>query len=855
MGKLEGKQSKWRVLAVVALLAVVAGAALLLPARRPPTTPNAEAAGSRSRGDGPENHPAAARVELPREPATFVVDPAVRPAVSEVPGLADQGPSRPVGRLVTADGTASDLVLTELVVGLPDGKALDRFLARWQGRVVDRLDAGTALVRVDPTGAHTSRLAADLERFEPVHRGVTRASDQGTLDLLAALAKETAEHGTEVALNWLTEADAISDGRAIEGHPGNPNAFNWSFIRAGGNQDIGVGPAWQLLEHHGRLSNKVRIMIDDGGFHETPDSPSWRKIRKAGWGDGHDWVFHGTNVALAAMGQLDNQYGTAGPAGPVGELVAVSHAHGTWDALKRVRDMVEQERPHVLNMSWGTDVTFAMAAARSLYDGALEDIAGDGVLSFAAAGNDGRDVDAEACIGNLCWETRLVYPCESSHVICVGGLQHDSYYKAGGSNYGTKTGSQTVEIYGPYTTIGLGNPKYPDTMAVHGTSFASPFVAGVAALVRAADPSLDAGEIWATLRDSSHHDGVGFAEVVSGHRRRVNALDAVAAALGVEQSAPTVSITSPTDGKVLLPGQWIELQADAGDFKGTKLAVEWKIDGAVKGGGPVTTPIGLELAAEGEHRITATAVDLNGRTAADEVTVQVDRPAPEVRIVSPRDGDAFWQTASIGLSAESGDPATHAPLADDAVGWTVRRVGGETVHTAEGHERKVPGNSLAPGNYTVTFSGSNGSTATDTVSFTVKAVPAGQTPPVPVIASPAGGTVHSSESSPAKVTLQGSASDAQDGVVSGTRFRWTVTGPDEQPHVVCEGSAVPGHAPAQGGPAFAAPKDCRTVDVQLQGGYGLETGIVKYRVELRVWDSTGLDNKATTTVSVQHVVS
>lgn len=848
-------QRKWRALAILALLAVVAGAVLLaLPARRSPTTPDAAAAGSTSRGDGPENHPPTARVELPAERATFVVDPAVRPAVAEVPGLDDQGPARPVGRLVTADGTASDVILSEIVVGLRDGKALDDFLGRWRGTVVDRLDAGTALVRIDPEATDTSRLAADLERFEPVHRGVTRASDQATLDLLAVLARETAEHGTEIALNWLTEADGIADGRSIEGHKSNPNAFNWSFIRAGGAQDIGVGPAWQLLQHHGKLSNKVRIMIDDGGFHETPDSPPWRKIRKADWGDGHPWVFHGTNVALAAMGQLDNQYGTAGPAGPVGELVAVSHAHGTWDALKRVRDMVEQERPHVLNMSWGTEVTFAMAAARSLYDGALDDIAGDGVLSFAAAGNDGRDVDAEACIGDTCWETMLNYPCESTHVVCVGGLERDSSYKAGGSNYGTKTGTQTVEIYGPYTTIGLGNPRYPDTMAVHGTSFASPFVAGVAALVRAADPALDAGDLWAVLRDSAHHDGVGFAEVVSGHRRRVNALDAVAAALGVEQSAPTVSITSPADGKELVPGQWIELEADAVDFKGTALPVEWKVDGDVRGGGPVTTPIGLELETVGEHRITATTVDMNGKTATDEVEVRVVRPAPEVRIVSPDGGDAFWQTSPVTLAAESGDPASHQPLADDAVGWTVRRVGGETVYTAQGHERKIAAGALAPGNYTATFSGYNGSTATDEVSFTVKAVPAGQTPPVPVVLSPAGNTVHSSESAPAKVTLKGAASDAEDGVLAGTRFRWTVTGPDGKPQVVCEGSAVPGHAPQNGG-GLVAPKDCRELVVELEGGYGPTTGTVKYAVELRVWDHAGLDNTATTTVNVKHVVS
>ncbi|MGQ0520985.1 MAG: S8 family serine peptidase [Actinomycetota bacterium] len=848
-----GRGRKRLMAGTAAFVSVVAGAGLLaLPGGGTGPGGPAVAAGTPiGSGDGPETHPAASRVELAGEPATFVVDPAVRPARPQIAGLDGEDRPRPVGRLVTADGTASDVVLSELVVGTADAEALDAFLARWQGRVVDRLDAGTALVRIAPDVVDTSRLAADLERFEPVHRGVTRASDQATLDLLAALARETAGHGTEVALNWVTAADDVAGGRVVEGFAPKPNAFDWSFIRAGGGQDTGVGAAWQLLEHHDRFSNKVRMMIDDGGFHENPDFPSWRKIRKADWGDGHEFVFHGTNVALTAMGTLDNGYGTAGPAGPVGELVAVSHAHGMWDALKRVRDMVDEEVPHVLNMSWGSEITFAMAAAKSLYDGALEDIAGDGVLAFASAGNRGIDVDSEACIGSTCWETRLVYPCESTHVICVGGLAPNSPWKDTGSNYGTKTGSQTVEIYGPYTTVGLGNPKYPDTMLVSGTSFASPFVAGVAALVRAADPGLDAGQIWAFLRDTAHRDGVGFAEVVSGHRRRVDALDAVAAALGVAQGAPSVSITAPGDGEELLPGEWVELTADAVDFKGTRLAVEWAVDGAVHGGGPVTSPIGLELEAVGEHRITATTVDLNGATAADEITVHVVRPAPEVRIATPGSGDAFWQTAGIALSGESGDPATHAPLPEGAVRWTVRTSGGgPTVFSAAGHQVEVPPGALAPGSYTVELTGDNGATASDTASFTVKAVPAGQTPPTPVIVTPEAGTLGSVEGHPVAVTLEGMASDHEDGALAGTRFRWTVTGPDEKEHVVCQGSAVPG-----GGGGIVLPKDCTTVDIELEAGYGLETGKVLYTIELRVWDSAGLDTATTVDVSVQYLAS
>lgn len=839
---------------VAAALSVATGAALLaLPVNGEVSGPPAPAASPRvGAGDGPEGHPATSRVTLPAEAPTFVVDQSVKPAVGQVAGLGPSDPPRPVGRLVTADGTASDLVLAEVVVGTPHAEALSSFLDRWDAKVVDRLDAGTALVRIAPASVDTSGLAENLERFEPVHRGVTRTSDQATIDLLSVLARETAEHGTEVALNWVTASDDITDGRSIEGVESNRNAFGWSFMKTGGPQDIGVGAAWQLLEHHDKLSNKVRIMIDDGGFYENADFPAWRRIRKAQWGDAHSFVYHGTNVALAAMGQLDNEFGTAGPAGPVGELVAVSHAAGTWDSLKRVRDMVDEERPHILNMSWSTDVTFFMAAARSLYDRALGAVADDGVLAFAAASNDGRDVDSEACIGKTCWETRLVYPCESGHVICVGGMKSNSPFKAEGSNYGTKTGSATVEIYGPYSTVGLGNPRYPGTMTVHGTSFASPFVAGVAALVKAADPSLDAGGIWAILRDTSHHDGVGFAEVISGHRRRVNALDAVAAALGVEQTAPTVSITSPTNGKDVWPKQWVELEAEARDFKGTTIPVEWKVDGKVVGGGPVDSPIGIELEAIGVHRITATAVDFNDRSGSAEVTLDVLQPKPELRVVQPSAGDSFYDTTAIALSGQSGDPATNSALPEGGVGWSIRRAnGGAALFSAKGHDAVIPPGTLVPGGYVAGFTGSNGATATEAVAFTVKAVPAGHSVPKPVIVTPMAGILTSVEGRPVTVPLKSVALDDEDGSVPGTRFRWTVTGPDGKERVVCEGSGVPGSKPAGDGPVVVVPKDCKTSSVDLKSGFNLQTGDTRYVIKLRVWDSAGDADTASVTVTVR----
>src|SRR5690606_233002 len=102
-----------------------------------------------------------------------------------------------------------------------------------------------------------------------------------------------------------------------------------------------------------------------------------------------------------------------------------------------------------------------------------------GMLLFAAAGNDGKNVDSEGCTFGVCWERTWVTPCENAGVICVGGLAANSKNKAGNSNYG----GEQVDIFAPFT-LWLGpDPDAPTNTAraISGTSFSSPFTAGIAA--------------------------------------------------------------------------------------------------------------------------------------------------------------------------------------------------------------------------------------------------------------------------------------------------------------------------------------------------------------------------------------
>ena len=408
----------------------------------------------------------------PNAKLSIFIDKSVTPSVPTIEGLEEGDDPRPVGAFITADGSQSELVYNELIVAVYSQAELDALLKRSNGVVLDSFskdsfsapdDPDEYLIRVNPNRANPKNIEADLLALEPYQTGEIRVSDKDTLRLLAMFLQETLTHSTEVSLNWLVKAHDISSGtseegtRIFDGRIKIVDAFDLSYIKYDSNQSTGVDIAWQLLEQYGKLGNKVRIMIVDGGFYPNLDFPLTRKIRKAAWekkGPG-SFGWHGTQVTLAAMGQLDNGYGTAGPAGPVGELIAVGVREGLWKNLRRVRAMVEEERPHIVNMSYSTDINSFKGSTEKKANRHYKAMRNAGALLFAAAGNDGINVDAEKCtIFNTCRESKLILPCESPHVICVGGMGHKSIFEADDSNYGRKKNDRSVEIYGPFTMLG-----------------------------------------------------------------------------------------------------------------------------------------------------------------------------------------------------------------------------------------------------------------------------------------------------------------------------------------------------------------------------------------------------------------
>ncbi|WP_144420107.1 S8/S53 family peptidase [Micromonospora haikouensis] len=777
------------------------------------------------------------------EPLAFRVDPGLAPPRLPIDPVGRLGTDRQLGVVAGPDGSPAGLVLDEVMVRVADQAELDAFLTRWGGQVLDSFapdeQGQDHLVRVDVDRADPAKLVDDLRAAEPGQSGTYRVGDERALRLLALAAAEW-RAGTELVLDWLVEPTGIADGEVYEAPDITNNVFDWMFMEYGGAMDIGVAPAWQLLEAKGKLTKQVKYLVQDGGFQSNPDFPTKVSLHSVEWGKtntndctgGTPCPWHATDVVLAAMGRVDNGYGTAGPAGPVvDELVAVRNGIEYWTVLRRLEKAAEASHPDVVNLSFTRDVNLGKSSASKWTDRRMKHIRDTGALIVSSAGNDTANIDGDT----------LYVPCESTHVMCVGGMRTDATLD-GMSNFGTSDLTTSVEIYGPMCVNGLKDPGNPAVNKTHsqfcGTSAAAPFVGGVAALVMAADPSLTAAQVRDILNDTAHVGGLGAK--VTGSQRRVDALAAVAKALGVKVDKPAVSISAPTTGQHVGVGQSVDLWGKATDFLGKQLPITWisSLDGVLGHESQTFVP----SLSPGTHVITAKATDGLGRTGSATVSVTVVDSPTTAAIISPPVGLTLAPGQSVSLVGTSHDPDAFGPVPDAEASWTVRR-GGTVVHQQTGHQALLPAGKVTAGSYTATFTAGGASAQR---SFTVTALLAGQNRPTATITKPAAALDLSVvDGKPKVVAFAGTATDVEDGAVAGTRYRWTAYGDGGVKKVLCQGSAVP-----TGGPVddIVLPKSCASFSAEL--GLGKDN-ITTWSVWLEVFDSAGLVGVDSVPVRIQ----
>lgn len=193
-----------------------------------------------------------------------------------------------------------------------------------------------------------------------------------------------------------------------------------------------------------------------------------------------DW--HGTGSAGIIAGSADNNFGISGVA-PGIKILPVKYLGGTKGEASTSGAIMAIEYAKslgasIINCSWGS----------TSYNRALADTIkkSPNVLFVCASGNDSLNTDTNptypACLGY-------------SNVISVAAINNLGE-EAGFSNYGSK-----IDVAAPGQNI---YSTYPENSFAYfyGTSFAAPYVTGIAALLKSYRPSITSTEIKDSIKSS-----------------------------------------------------------------------------------------------------------------------------------------------------------------------------------------------------------------------------------------------------------------------------------------------------------------------------------------------------------------
>jgi hypothetical protein len=461
----------------------------------------------------------------PDQSFSYSVDPALTPS-----------PQVRAGKTLAAAKSAGGLVHLfiedEILIRPKDDAELQGFLQRTGGTVIgdDRVPepppgSGIQLrpedrvptlyvVRVDPTRFSLEGFEANAQRAGL--RGATVFSGERAARLLAGIVGERVR-GLKVSPNFVAEpADILF---RTEEHPlGSGGSFedalSYPFFSDTGSRSS-VALMFQLIAASPPPpERRARVAIIDGGFwldrygvslsSDLPGTP-WQYDFTSNdyydyYADGTNPVpcsggspcpWHGTGAAHVAVARLNNRYGAAGTGGQVADAILFKTSFDWGQVSAAIRTAV----------SWGADVismSFGAICGDSFCDDFFESNlypalreARDKVVLVASAGNDGGSADGKV-------------PCKAADVICVGALADGSNQAIGYSNSGP-----SVDIWAPTNIRAVygSAPSGPvPTATFGGTSASAPFIAGIAAALKAYNPSLTSAQVNEILRRTAWTD-------------------------------------------------------------------------------------------------------------------------------------------------------------------------------------------------------------------------------------------------------------------------------------------------------------------------------------------------------------
>ncbi len=319
--------------------------------------------------------------------------------------------------------------------------------------------------------------------------------------LLTVLVEEGQEEATVASLRAREDVLYAEPNYLVHAQETIPNDVDYGF--QWGLTKIRAPRAWDIVTG----TNSTIIAIVDSGIDlDHPDLSCAGKLT-AGYDfvngdvDPDDDLGHGTHVAGIAGACTDNDLGVAGMSWGARLMpVKVLDASGS-GSYRDVRDGIYWAVDHgaqIINLSLG-----GYEDSHTMYDAVLYAY-NHGVLVTAAAGN-----CAQGCNGYI---NPIMYPGAYTSTLAVAatdaGDNHASF-----SEYHpyVDVAAPGVGIYSTYLGGGYGTKS--------GTSMATPFVSGLAGLIRSVDPTLTQDEIQGIIESTAEDLGPPGKDDKFGHGR------------------------------------------------------------------------------------------------------------------------------------------------------------------------------------------------------------------------------------------------------------------------------------------------------------------------------------------------
>jgi thermitase len=412
---------------------------------------------------------------------------------------------------------------------------------------------------------------------------------------------------------------------------------------------IRADQAWDLTQ--GGATAVIAIL--DSGVDAT--QPDFAGKLVAGYdtyantADTSDAYGHGTEVAGVAAALTDNGVGVAGVAGASPIMpVRVTNNAGAATAASIANGII-----------WATD--HGARVINLSFDG----IAGNATISTAAeyAFNHGTLVVAAS--GNCACADGTA---ENPFVLSVSATDETDALA-----YFSSTGPY-VDVAAPGTNI-MTTAKFALYLPDSGTSLASPMVAGVAALMFAANSAMTPTLATQLLEGSAVDLGASGYDPNFGFGR-IDALSAVNAAINYTPPAdtlpPSVLINSPGNGATVSGTVVVDVLAD--DNVGV-VKVDLLVDGlnyASDTASPYSFAWDASALANGLHTLEVVASDAAGNSASATIQVTLankppDTKAPLVSISAPAAASTVAGTVKVSASASDDTGVVGTELYVDGV--------------------------------------------------------------------------------------------------------------------------------------------------------------------------------------------